>query len=50
MVALINKNKEASVLFEYKTNRKVNSITKGTKGKFFKGGALLITTGFEYNF
>ena len=40
----------ASVLYDYKTKRTVNSVTKGTKGKFSKGGALLITTGFEYNF
>ena len=39
-----------SVLYDYKSKRKVNSALKGTKGEFSKGGALLITTGFEYRF
>ena len=40
----------ASVLYDYKTKRRINQNVNGIKGKFTKGGALLITTGFEYKF
>jgi len=40
----------ASVLYDYKTKRNINKNANGIKGKFTKGGALLISTGFEYKF
>ena len=39
-----------AVLYDYKTERKVTNNANGLKGKFSKGGALLITTGFDYKF
>jgi len=39
-----------AALYDYKTKRKVNSRYNGINGEFSKGGALLITTGFEYRF
>ena len=40
----------AAILYDYKTKRKVNNNEHGLKGEFSKGGAILITTGFEYKF
>ena len=39
-----------SMLYDYKTKRNINKNANGIKSKFTKGGALLITTGFEYKF
>jgi len=38
-----------SALYDYKTKRSVNQADR-IKGKFSKGGALLITAGVEYRF
>ena len=39
------------LLYDYKKKRDIlNSNENGIKGKFSKGGAWLITTGFEYKF
>jgi len=41
----------AGLLYDYKSKRDIiNTNNNGIKGKFSKGGALLITTGFEYKF
>jgi len=40
----------ASILYDYKTKRKIYNNTNPIKGEFTKGGALLITSGFEYKF
>ena len=40
----------ASVLYDYKIERKIEKNSHNIKGKFSKGGALLITAGFEYKF
>ena len=39
-----------AILYDYKTKRKVDNNVHGVKGKFSKGGAILLTTGFEYKF
>jgi len=38
------------VLYDSKKKRTITNNVKGIKGKFSKGGALLITTGFTYQF
>ena len=39
-----------AVLYDYKTKRSVDNNANGLKGKFTKGGAILITSGFDYKF
>jgi len=40
----------AAILYDHKTKRNIIENVHGIKGEFSKGGAILITTGFEYKF